>query len=105
MFYRQDSVCLFNQYSFSIFLSILFSTKIKKTAENFKYYLDRLKNYPHLKFNNELMEPFYVNKDEKGIITDYYTFINPNEYFRGGLPLLFSFYTDDHSTRNFLNST
>ena len=102
--YRQDSVCLFNQYNFSVFLSILFSTKTKKTAENFKYYLNKLKHYPDLHFNNELIEPFYVNKDEKGIITDYYTFINTNEYIRGSLPFLFSFYTDDHSTHNFLNS-
>ena len=105
VFYRQDSVCLFNQYSFSIFLSILFSTKIKKTAENFKYYLDRLKNSPDLKFNNELMEPFYVNKDQNGVITDYYTFFNPKEYIIGSLPFLLSFYTDDHTTSNFLNST
>lgn len=101
IFYRQDSACLFNQYSFSIFLGILFSTKIKKTAKNFKYCLDRLKHYPNLKFNNELMEPFYVDKDEKGVITDYYTFINPKEHIRGNLPFLLSFYTGDHSSVNF----
>lgn len=104
IFYKQDSACLFNIYSFSIFLSILFSTKIKKTAENYKYYLDKLKHSPHLKFINELMEPFYVNKDENGVIIDFYTFINPNEYIRGNLPFLFSFYTDEHSSNNFLNS-
>jgi len=101
IFYRQDSACLFNQYSFSIFLSILFSTKIKKTAENFKYCLDRLKHYPNLKFNNEFMEPFYVYKDKNDVITDNYTFINPKEYIRGNLPFLFSINIDDHSCSNF----
>lgn len=100
IFYRQDPAKLFNLYSLSVFISILLSTKLKKNAENYKFFLDKIKDNPKMKFQNELLEPFYVNKNKSGIITDNWTFLNKNEYIEGDLPFLFSFYVEDHHTSN-----
>ena len=65
------------------------------------YFLDKIKDNPKMKFQNELLEPFYVNKNKNGVITDNWTFFNKNEYIEGDLPFLFSFIVENHSTSNF----